>query len=161
MVGVIGPGDIVGVGGFLGQERHELSAQALTEVRAQHLSRAVCERLVKEPSLLAGRVLMVLARQVKVLRRHSQLVAARAGVRERLAALLLELGQRFGQESQGVRRIELKLSCELLGQMLDSHRATVNEELMVLRRRGLVGRKDGRIVIVDEAGLRELAKNVF
>lgn len=162
VVGVVGPGDIVGVGSFLGQERHELSAYALTEVRAQHLSQAACERLVQEPSELTGRMLIVLARQVKSLRRYSRYVAARAGVRERLAALLVELGGRFGQRhSSGGLGIELKLSCELLGAMLGAHRTTVNEELCELRRRGLIAREAGRIVILDEAGLRQLAESVF
>lgn len=161
-IGVVGPGDVIGVGGFLGQERHELSASALSGVWAQHLSRAACERLVQEPSVLTGRLLAALARQVKLLRRHSQLVAAHAGVRERLAALLLELGGRFGRRiSSGGVRIELQLSCELLGQMIDSHRSTVNIELVEWRRRGLIERRSGRIIILDEAGLRELAQSLL
>lgn len=161
-VGIVGPGDIVGVGSFLGQERHELSVYALTEVRAQHLAKAACERLVREPSLLTGQFLLALARQVKVLRRYSHYVAAHAGVRERLAALLLELGERFGQRisPKGVR-IELQLSCELLGQMIDSHRSTVNLELLELEQRGLIERVSRQIVILDEARLRELAQSFF
>lgn len=49
---------------------------------------------MQEPSLLTGRLLAILAKQVKYLQRHSQLLGARASVRERLAALLLELGHR-------------------------------------------------------------------
>jgi CRP-like cAMP-binding protein len=67
---------------------------------------------------VTGRLLVALARQVKELRRHAHLVAARAGVRERLAAALVELGQRCGSQlPSGARRIELPLSCELLGQI--------------------------------------------
>ncbi len=161
VIGIGGPGDLVGVGSFLGQVRHELSAHALTEVRAQYLARAVCERLVQEPSLLSSRLLMALARQVKSLRMHSPLVAAGSGVRGRLAALLLQLGERFGRKlNAGGLRIELQLSCELLGQMLDSHRATVNKELIELEQRGLTERVSRQIVILDEAGLRKLAENV-
>ncbi len=161
-VGVVGPGDIVGVGSFLGQERHELSAQAITEIRARYLMRAACERLMQEPSLLTGRLLTAMARQVKSLRRQAQLLASQARVRERLAALLLELGGRFGQRiSPNSVRIELKLSCELLGEMLDAHRATVNEELINLEHRGLIERVSRQIVILDETKLRELAQSAF
>jgi len=162
VIGVVGPGDLVGVGGFLGQARHELSAQALSEIRAQYLARAVCERLVREPSLVTGRLLVAMARQIKSLRRHAQLVAARAGVRERLAAMLVELGRQCGSElPSGARRIELPLSCELLGQMLDSHRSTVDLELLELERRGLIERASRRIVILNESRLRELAQSLF
>jgi len=161
MIGIIEPGDMLGVGSFLGQSHHELSAQAITAIQARYLTRAACERLLQEPSLLTGKLLAVRAKQIRYLQRHAQFLGARAGVRERLAALLLELGQRFGQESQGARQIELKLSCELLGEVLDSHRSTVDLELIELRRRGLIARTEGRLVILDEAGLWELARNVF
>ncbi len=162
VIGVVGPGDIVGVGSFLGQERHELSAYALTAVRAQHFSRAACERLVQEPSVLTGRLVLVLAQQVKMLRRHEHLVAAHAVVRERLAALLLELGGRFGRKmSSGGLCIELKLSCELLGQMIDARRTTVNAVLSEWRRRGWIARESGKLLIVREEALRELAQNLI
>lgn len=162
VVGVVGPGDIVGVGGFLGQERHELSACALTEVRAQHLSRAACKRLVQEPSELTGRFVMVLARQVKMLRRHAQFIASHVGVPERLAAVLLELGGRFGQKtgSHSVR-IELKLSYELLGQIIDARRTTVNSVLREWQKRGWIAQESKKVLILQEEALRELAKNLI
>jgi hypothetical protein len=58
----------------------------------------------------------------------------------------------------GARRIELPLSCELLGQMIDSHRSTVDLGLLELERRGQ--RASRRIVIVNEAGLREVAQSL-
>lgn len=158
---LVGPGDVVGAGSFLHHERHEMSAQAVTNVGGRYLTRAACERLAQEPSLLASRLLVALARRVMALRRQARLFAARASVRERLAALLVELGHRCGQElASGGKRIELKLGCELLGEMLDSHRATVNEELCELRRRGLIAREAGRIVILNETALRKLTENV-
>jgi len=47
-----------------------------------------------------------------------------------------------------------------LGQMLDSHRSTVNLELLELERRGLIERASRRIVILNEAGLREVAQSL-
>ncbi len=162
VIGVVGPGDLLGVGGFLGQARHELSAQALTGVRAQYLARAGCERLVREPSLVTGRLLVALARQVKKLRRHAQLVAARAGVRERLAALLLELGERVGHRTDaGGVRLELRLSCELLGQMIDAQRTTVNAVLSEWHRRGWIARESGKLLIIREDTLQELAQRLI
>lgn len=83
-------------------------------------------------------------------------------MRERLAALLGELGQRYGRTLEsGAQQIEPRLTYTLLGQMLDCHRATVNEEMTRLKRQGLVAREEGRIVISDETGLQELARSVF
>jgi hypothetical protein len=45
--------------------------------------------------------------------------------------------------------------------MIDSHRSTVNIELVEWRRRGLIERRSGRIIILDEAGLQELAQSLL
>ncbi len=161
IIGLVGPHDIVGVGSFLGQQRHELSVHALTEVRALHLTKAACDSLMREPSVLVNRLCVVMARQVRQLRRQARLLAARAGVRERLAALLMDLAERYGEPTPAGLRLKIQLSCELLGQMLDSHRSTVNLELIKLERRGLIERVSRQIVIVDEARLRDLAQSLF
>jgi Mn-dependent DtxR family transcriptional regulator len=48
-----------------------------------------------------------------------------------------------------------------LGQLIDSHRSTVDLELLKLERRGLIERASRRIVILNEAGLQELAQSLF
>lgn len=162
VMGLAGRGELIGVGAFLNQERYNLSAQALTKVKARYLTCMACQRLLKEPSSLANGLIPLLARQVKQLQRQSRFFASGASVRERLAALVGELGQRYGRTLEsGAQQIEPRLTYTLLGQMLDCHRATVNEEMTKLRRRGLVAREEGRIVILDEAGLGQLAQSVF
>jgi CRP-like cAMP-binding protein len=159
---VAGPGELIGVGSFLQQSRHEISAQALTQVRARYLTRIVVEQILQEPSVLTSRLLQIMARQVKWLRRQSQILAHRASVRERLAALLLELSQRYGTNLKDrARQIEPRLSVTLLAQMLDNHRGTVSEALSELQRRGLIVRTGGRFVIRDAVKLQELAESVF
>ncbi|MCL6642975.1 MAG: helix-turn-helix domain-containing protein [Candidatus Bipolaricaulota bacterium] len=111
---------------------------------------------------MAGRLLVVLARQVRMLRRHAQLVAARAGVRERLAALVVELGERVGHRTDGGGvRIELRLSCELLGEMIDARRTTVNTVLSEWHRRGWLARESGKLLIIREDTLRGLAQSLI
>lgn len=162
VVGLLGPGDIAGISCFLGQERHELNAEALTEVWGCYLSRAACQQVLEKPSELGRRLIPLLAQQIRWTRRQLGLVAAGAGVRERLAALLIELGRRCGTTLPSERRrIELKLSCELLGEMIDSRRQGVNTKLKELERRGLIARNSGQIIILDEAGLREVAQSAL
>ncbi|MEM4284316.1 MAG: helix-turn-helix domain-containing protein, partial [Candidatus Caldarchaeum sp.] len=104
---------------------------------------------------------LVLARQVKMLRRHAQFVAAHAGVPERLAALLLELGERFGRKiSPSSVRIELELSYELLGQMIDARRTTVNTTMSEWQKRRWIARESRKVLILQEEALRGLAQNL-
>lgn len=161
-LGILGPGEIVGVGCFLGQERHALSAQALTAVQGHYLSWEVCQQILEKPSELGTRLIPLLVYQIQWVRRQLKHVAAGSGVRERLAALLVELGRRCGRElPSGARRIDLKLSCELLGEMIDARRTTVNTVLSELRERGWIVRESGKWLIVQEEALRELAQNLF
>lgn len=90
---------------------------------------------------------------------HVRLVAASRGcVQEQLAVLLWFLQKRFARRTtQGVR-LELKLSCELLAEMLGHSRQRVNEALSRLQGKGLVQAHYGQIVIKDLEGLRALAK---
>ncbi len=112
--------------------------------------------------MLGSRFIFTLAGQAIRLRRQCQLLASGASVRERLAALLMELGQRCGHElASGGKQIAMKLSCELLGEMLGAHRTTVNLELIELERRKLIARMSRQIIIVDEAGLRRLTESLF
>ncbi len=138
------------------------AVQAVARLRVIHVSSPACKRLLREGSGIGGQLLRVLAQQIYALRRHCHFYASRAPLRERLCALLLELDGRHGRLIRdGVHEIDVKLSCELLGNMLDAHRATVTEEIAELRRHGLIAMHHQRVTILDENGLRELAEGVF
>ena len=77
-------------------------------------------------------------------------------VEERLAHILLSLGQRHGVQEGKALRIDLPLSQQDLADMIGSSRQTVSLELRKLAGPGLIREERCQITILNEQGLRNL-----
>jgi CRP-like cAMP-binding protein len=77
-------------------------------------------------------------------------------VEERLAHILLSLGQRYGVHEQDGLRIDLPLSQQDLAEMVGASRQMVNRELRKLAEKGLIHVERYRVTILDEQGLQNL-----
>lgn len=77
-------------------------------------------------------------------------------IEERLAHVLLSLGQRHGIREEENLRIDLPLSQRDLADMIGASRQAVNLELQKLTEKGLVHVERCRVIILDEQGLRDL-----
>lgn len=141
------------------------------------LDRPVIGAVVLEPSYVCfitwSRLLDVFAKYPAVLVQMMRTMAeetfrterAMAGVRQsepraRLAHLLLELDEEFGEtphEGAG-RRIRFRLTQADLAQMVGLARETVSRALTEFGREGWVRRADGRLVILDRPALEGIAR---
>jgi len=74
----------------------------------------------------------------------------------RLVKRLLWLAERLGGRGLINNRIALPLSQQELGLMLGVTREAVNKKLRDLEKRDLITRRDGRLVIRDTDGLKNL-----
>jgi CRP-like cAMP-binding protein len=81
-------------------------------------------------------------------------------VRERVAALLLELLETYGQGPGGRREIGLRLSHQDLANLIGATRETVTNELGRLQAERLIEVKRRRIAILDRRRLAEQAGEV-
>jgi CRP/FNR family cyclic AMP-dependent transcriptional regulator len=79
-------------------------------------------------------------------------------VRARLARRLVRLSRVYGDDTDGGRRIRIKLSQENLGLMLGASRESVNKELVALQGRGILSYRGGYITLRDIDALQELAE---
>ena len=70
-------------------------------------------------------------------------------VRARLAAVLVELAQDFGEATDDGHRIALRLSQESLAHLIGASRQSVNVAMTRLRREGLVDRANGHLLLSD------------
>jgi CRP-like cAMP-binding protein len=116
---------------------------------------AAFERALSQSSLLARRLLGVLAARLLAATEHHEEVL-RDEVASRLARKLLLLAARFGGKADGGVAVSLRLSQQDLADLADTSRQTVNKLLRGWGRQGWVGRHDGRLVIHDLAALRAL-----
>lgn len=153
--GLLGGSDLSGLG------HREDFAEAATEAWVVAVRKAAVEWLVRRRPEAALPLLSASSERM----RHAEELASILIPREvsaRLAALLLRLGERFGEEAQGgpagAVGIGLRLTHQDLASMVVSTREAVSKVVSEFRRAGLAESRDQRIVLLDLPGLRNVAE---
>lgn len=146
-------GDCFGEEGFWQASPSSLSARALTESVVGWIGAADFQELLRRNSALALEIQKRLASEVKELRvRLAEL--AYLGTRERLVKLLVELGEKYGCQSDQGLVIDLELTERNLAEMLGNTPEWVCKQLGVLKQRGLIAYRRGELIILNESELR-------
>ncbi len=150
------PGELLGRSALTASVRRAY-AQTLKPTRLLILKPQELSRLLSHSEELTMSLITSLAQEVYEF--QVRLLAATQGdLPDQLAVLLWFLHRRFGQATPEGVRLEPKLSCQTLAEMLGHSRQKVNEALGKLKQQGLVHAHYGQIVIKDLEGLRSLAK---
>jgi CRP/FNR family transcriptional regulator, cyclic AMP receptor protein len=150
-----GDGDIVG-------EHAGPAGRRNATVQAVDTVRALIVRYDKFTSFLdsspsAGRAYRRVVTQTwsdsdAILRRRADTTGA-----QRLAALLLDLTERYGSKTYDAVDLTIPLSQDELASLADTSRATVTRALSNWKRRGFISTGQRRITIIDLRGLRQIA----
>lgn len=154
--GVFGILDLREEGGY-----HEEFAEAVIEARVVSVRKAALAWLVRRKPEVALSLFSAFSERV---RQTDELLGSllQREVAGRLAALLLSLGDRFGEEGEGdvtgTATIGLRLTHQQLASMIASTREAVSKAMTDLRREGLIEVRGRRIVLVDLPGLSERAE---
>jgi CRP-like cAMP-binding protein len=153
---LMGPEDLFGKSVLIESNRRAY-AQTLRPSRLLALEPHKLNRLLAGAEGLGLSLLRQLTREAY----ESQVrlvVASRGNLQEQLAVLLWFLQNRFGRITSAGVKLELKLPCQMLAEMLGHSRQRVNEALGELRQKGLVEACYGKIAIRDSEGLKALCK---
>lgn len=149
-------GDCFGEDGFVQASASSVSAQALAQSVIGWLSLADMRDFLRRSPATALEFMHRLARKVSELRvRLVELT--HLGTRERLIKLLLELGEKYGFQSERGLVIALELTEQDLADMLGNTRVWICHQMSVLRERGLIAYRRGELIILDARKLREFA----
>lgn len=156
-LGVLGPGDVLGEMSVLDGEEVSADVTALEDCVLLFIERARFLRLLRANSDMCLRLMAVLCKR---LRRSNAALEdlALLDLSARLARLLLRLAQDYGAPAtpRGVR-IEVKLSQKDLGTLVGSSREKVNKQLREWEMEGVVGKDQGRMVILRRDALAAAA----
>jgi CRP-like cAMP-binding protein len=155
-LGVLGPGDVLGEMSVLDGEDVSADVTALEDCVLLFIERARFLRLLRANSDLCLRLMAVLCRRLR--RANATLEElALLDLGARLARLLLRLAQDYGVPARLGTRIEVKLSQKDLGTLVGSSREKVNKQLREWEAEGLVGKEEGRMVILRAEALAGVA----
>jgi CRP/FNR family transcriptional regulator, cyclic AMP receptor protein len=156
VLGLRGPGDVVGELSTLDGEPRSATALALDAVEATVASRSVLRQALEDVDA-ANELIRVLATRLRDADRK-RLEFAALDTLGRIAWRLLELGERFGRDADEGTAIDLPLSQEQLASWCGSSRESTVKALAALRALGSISTARQRVVIHDADALRRHAQ---
>ncbi len=118
------PGDILGYRSLFSSQPYNATGECLEDSRICFTEKKVIYKLITENPELALEIISKLSLQLGFAENMAHGMAYRSA-RERLAELILLLNESFGEEANGVRRINLKLTREEISQMIGTTQETV------------------------------------
>jgi CRP-like cAMP-binding protein len=160
MLGLRGPGELLGEVAAVEEAEVGASALALEPVSVQQIPTAEFRRFLDRSPGAALALVRVLTGRLREADRQRLRYAATTAL-ERLAAALLTLAGRYGEPAAnppGAVRIGLRLTRAELATMVAASPESVDRALRTLRAGGLLERDRGhRLVVLDTAALRRIA----
>jgi CRP/FNR family transcriptional regulator len=149
-------GEAFGETALLSEEGMEPTyAEALEDVEVETFPRFALEGVLRSRSPLAlGIARLLAARRKRLERRLETQVFQRVPLR--LASLLLELAERFGEPKESGTVVDIALNQQDMGNLIGASREIVSLTLSEFRRRGAISAL-GRRIVVHESKLRREA----
>jgi CRP-like cAMP-binding protein len=157
-VALLGEGGVFGEPSLRPSGGHRDCAEALTDCQVARVSKAALEGHVSRDSACALALMVAFCKWAQQCEQVVALLLPR-GVRSRLAALLLALADRFGDEAEPGVTIGIRLTHQRLAEMVACTREAVSKEMALFEREGHIEtrNRERRIVLLDRRGLAELA----
>jgi CRP/FNR family transcriptional regulator, global nitrogen regulator len=130
----------------------DVFAEAVTEARVASVQKAALERVIKSDPEFALRLFSSLSER---LRQSDEVIESllHREVSTRLATLLVNLGDRFGEDDL----IDVRLTHQDLANMIASTREAVSKVMSELQRDGVIETRNRRVAILDRDALSKRA----
>ena len=154
VVGIRGPGELIGEMAALGGQRRTATAIAVDDVEAGYLRADDLRRFLSEHPDAAVVLIRMLVRRLTEATRDLVDLATQDSV-GRVAKRLLELAADHGKPVDGGTRIELSLTQDELASWTGATRETVSRALRLMRQLGWVATDSRSITVLDPEALRE------
>jgi CRP-like cAMP-binding protein len=153
VLAIRGPGDLLGELGAIDGEPRSASATALEPVEAMSVSAGDFRSFMEKHPRVALIVLRMLSRRLRDADRKRVEFAAEDSM-TRVAARIVELSERFGDEVSNGLEIDLPISQEELAGWTGCSRDSVVKALQAMRGLGWIETERRRIVVRDVEALR-------
>ena len=134
----------------------DVFAEAVTEARVASIQKAALERVIKSNPGFALKLFSSLSER---LRQSDEVIESllHREVSTRLATLLMNLGERFGEDDNPEVLIGVRLTHQDLANMIASTREAVSKVMSEFQRDGVIETRNRRIVILDPGALAKQA----
>jgi CRP/FNR family cyclic AMP-dependent transcriptional regulator len=154
--GYVAPGEVFGELAAFGDYPRESFAQAVLRSRVWTLPREAFQSTVGSRPALVAEITRQIGERLKRIESRVENLVFR-DVRSRVAHMLLELAEDFGEPEGGEILLRIGLTQAELATLVGSTRQTVNSSLRELENEGLLRRRGTRLVLRNPEGLRRAA----
>ncbi len=155
---IFGPGDIFGMSWLSPDQRRVSMAQALSPVSMQTTTDAELTELLRlRPDLSSDVLRSLFDQHGRVTLRVEALLNAHVG--ERLLAILLDLGERYGEPVADGYRLASDLTQDDIAHLVGLDRSTTSLLINRFRRDGVLGGR-GRLLEIYQAPVRALLEQL-
>ena len=159
IVTLLEEGNVFGVPDLRARSAQRDSAEAVVCSRIAAVEKVALAEHVRRDPKCALALLIVYAQWVQR-RERTAVRLAHWHTRARLASVLLELADRFGEPREDEVAIEMRLTHLMLAEMTASSRVGVSKEMARFRREGVIKtRGKSQIVLLDQPRLAQIAGN--
>jgi CRP-like cAMP-binding protein len=137
----------------------DVFAQAVTESRVAGIQKASLERAIKSDPAFALKLFSSLSER---LRQSDEVIESllHREVSTRLATLLINLAERFGENNGVGVLIDVRLTHQDLANMIASTREAVSKVMSEFQREGVIESRNRRIAVVNREALAEYASTL-
>jgi CRP/FNR family transcriptional regulator, cyclic AMP receptor protein len=154
LLAIMGPADVFGELSVFDPGPRTASAMTVTKLRAVEMNRNALTALIAARPEITEQLLRVLARRLRRTIDNLSDVSF-ADVPARVAKQLLQLGQQFGVQSDGMLRVTHDLTQEEIAQLVGASRDAVNKALSDFTQRGWI-LLEGKTVLILNSDRLEL-----
>ncbi|MBN3519965.1 Crp/Fnr family transcriptional regulator [Algoriphagus lutimaris] len=149
-------GDFLGYSALLGEENYTNSAMIVEDAKICFIPKEAFLTTLSSNTPFFKRITKALSHELGVME-EKLTDATQKSIRERLAFVLLQLGNSYGVEGGESQKIDLVLSREEIASMVGTATESVIRLLSEFKKDNLIALEGKRIVIKDRRGLARLS----
>lgn len=155
VLNIIAPGEIFGEIAVLDGEERTADATAMDDCELLVIDRRDFIPLLEDNPEVSAMLLKILCRRLRQTSAQVEDVVFRH-LESRIAKALLHIAQSIGGHAVGGRSLGIRLSQQEIGNIVGSSRESVNRQLQLWHKAGVVDLAKGTIVIRDQTALERL-----
>jgi CRP/FNR family transcriptional regulator, cyclic AMP receptor protein len=156
IVRIARPGDVLGLQATLAGHPYEATAETLSPSRVDFISRENLFLLLERNKFSGLSLAVAISNEFTEFIEHARMLLLSDSASERLAKLLLRLGDEFGERTATGIRLHTSLTHEEIAQMIGSSRETVTRVLGEFKRKRMISFSNSAIVLHNLTGLESV-----
>jgi CRP-like cAMP-binding protein len=151
---ILGEGEIFGEMVLIGRRKRDLMAQVLQEALIYEIERVRFLALLRKSPELALEVMELFGRRTREIERKLEDLVFK-DIPTRLSRQILKLIEEHGVETREGIQIDFKITHKELADLIGSARENTTSALNRLAKEGILDKRRYRIIVKDEARLKE------